>query len=127
MCRMCILLNLLNIVDFEVSQRLGHRFYRSNSLMLFCSPLHLHFSTCCWLWFLRSNLQNSHLFLIGSQSKNDETCKSEWDVNYENYAFYKKRRYLPDCESTGYAEMLLIQPRRGKPGFKLKFNDEKVL
>ena len=38
------IVNFYNRVDFEVSQRLGLRFYRSNSQMLFCSPLHVHFS-----------------------------------------------------------------------------------
>ena len=33
-----------NLIDFEVSQRLGLRFYRFNSIMLFWSPLHVHFS-----------------------------------------------------------------------------------
>ena len=32
-------------VDFKVSQRLGLKFYRSYSPMLFCNPLHVHFST----------------------------------------------------------------------------------
>ena len=39
------LINFLDRTDFEVSQRPKLRFYRSNSLMLFCSPLHVHFST----------------------------------------------------------------------------------
>ena len=53
------------VVDFEVSQRLGLRFYRSNSLVLFCSHLHVQFSTkVLVVWFLQSNWQNSHrLFL----------------------------------------------------------------
>ena len=36
------LINCSDRVDFEVSQRLGLRFYRSNTLMLFCSPLHVY-------------------------------------------------------------------------------------
>ena len=31
--------------DFEMSQHLGFTFYRSNSLRLFCSPLHVHYIT----------------------------------------------------------------------------------
>ena len=38
------LINLLDRVDFEVSLRLGLRFYHSNSTILFCSPLQVHFS-----------------------------------------------------------------------------------
>ena len=41
------LINFLDRVDIEVSLRLGLKFYRSNSIILFCSPLHVHFSTCC--------------------------------------------------------------------------------
>ena len=47
-CRFSLLINsLINLdrVDFEVSQRRGLRFYRFNALMLFCSPLQVHFST----------------------------------------------------------------------------------
>ena len=36
------LINILVRVDFEVSLRLGLRFYRSNSIILFCSLLHVH-------------------------------------------------------------------------------------
>ena len=38
------LINYYERVDFKVSLRLGLLFYRSHSLMLFCSPLHVHFS-----------------------------------------------------------------------------------
>ena len=37
------LINFKDMVDFEVSQRLGLWFYRSISLTLFCSPLHVNF------------------------------------------------------------------------------------
>ena len=43
--RFSLLINCLINFDLEVSQRLGLRFYRSNSLMLCWSPLHAHFST----------------------------------------------------------------------------------
>ena len=36
--------SVLDKVNFEVSQRLGLWFYRSNSLILFCSPFHVQFS-----------------------------------------------------------------------------------
>ena len=63
------LINFQDRTDFKVLLRLGLRFYRSNSLILFCSPLHVHLtlqSTCCYLWFLRSNWQDSHQFLLES-------------------------------------------------------------
>ena len=61
------LINFKDNFDFEVSLRLELRFYRSNSLILFCSPLHVHFilwSTCCYLLFLRSNWKNSQQILF---------------------------------------------------------------
>ena len=39
------LINFWDRVDFEVSLRLGLRFYRFNSLILFFCTLHIHFST----------------------------------------------------------------------------------
>ena len=38
------LINFYERVDFKASLCLGFLFYRSHSLMLFCSPLHVHFS-----------------------------------------------------------------------------------
>ena len=57
-----------NRVDSKVSQRLGLRFYRSNSLILFCSPLQVHFSTIkhLLLTFLYNNWQNFCRFLLES-------------------------------------------------------------
>ena len=50
-----------------MSLRLGLRFYRSNSNILFCSLLHVHFSTIKHLLLssvLRSNWKNYHRFLL---------------------------------------------------------------
>ena len=61
------LINFKTWVDFEVSLRLGLRFYRSNSLMLFCSPY--HFSTIKHFLFalvFSSNWQNSRQFKVES-------------------------------------------------------------
>ena len=45
LCTSYRLINESHRVDINVSQRLGFWFYNSNSLLLFCSTLHEHFST----------------------------------------------------------------------------------
>ena len=54
-------------MDFEVSQRIGLWFYCSNSLMLFCSPFHIHFNTIKHLFLalvFNKYLQIFHRFLL---------------------------------------------------------------
>ena len=53
-------------VDFEVSQHLVLLFHRSKSVMLFCSPLNVHFSTIKHLLLALSNWQISYQFLMKS-------------------------------------------------------------
>ena len=82
-----------------MSLRLWLRFYRSNSLILFCSLLHVHltlWSTCCLLWFLESNWQNSHKFLLESVRPLNHSVQGvpnsmvfKWHISYCLFVIYQ--------------------------------------
>ena len=67
-------------VDFKVSQRLGLKFYRSYSPMLFCNPLHVHFSTIKHLLLaLVFNKRFAKFSLIFYWER--WTFRSQWHMN----------------------------------------------
>ena len=56
------------MVDFEMSQHRGFRDFTALTHLCFSLALYMYIlallSTCCKLWFYRSNWQNSHRFLL---------------------------------------------------------------
>ena len=77
-------LSVFKTVDFEVSQR-----FNFTALTRFCFlAIYMYilalYSTCCQLWFLRSNRQNSHRLLLESfrPLNHSAHCKMKagWDI-----------------------------------------------